>query len=129
MSSQDGFSAFRTTVCFSVEGGSKSKYQCVSTLAKDMATPGYLEDIKRMEKEIYQFRYDIEMKNGKRLTEAETKQQINSIVKAINLISQEMKPQMISYCKSYMGWKSRHKRELLLEGRIRYIRYSEYNEK
>lgn len=94
-----------------------------------MATPGYLEDIKRMEKEIYQFRYDIEMKNGKRLTEAETKQQINSIVKAINLISQEMKPQMISYCKSYMGWKSRHKRELLLEGRIRYIRYSEYNEK
>ena len=53
----------------------------------------------------------------------------DSVVKAINLISQEMKPQMISYCKSYMGWKGRHKRELLLEGQIRYIKYSAFDEK
>ncbi len=54
---------------------------------------------------------------------------VEPVVKAINLISQEMKPQMISYCKSYMGWKSRHKRELLLEGQIRYINYPVCDEK
>lgn len=98
-------------------------------LAKDMATPGSVEDIKRMEEEISRFRYNIEMLKGQRLEDEEVKKLVAPVVKTINLISQEMKPQIISYCKSYMGWKSRHKRELLLEGRIRYIKYPECNEK
>lgn len=98
-------------------------------LAKDMARPGSVEDIKRMEEEISQFRYNIEMLKGQRLENEEVKKLADSVIKAINLISQEMKPQIISYCKSYMAWKSRHKRELLLEGQIRYIKYPDCNEK
>lgn len=97
--------------------------------ARDLSTPYPVEDIKRMEIEISQLRYNIEMLKGQRIENEEIKKMADSVVKAINLISQEMKPQMISYYKSYMGWKSRHKRELLLEGRIRYIKYPESNEK
>lgn len=113
----------------------QSKEEMISLLqqricfAKDMATPGSVEELKKMEEEISQFRYDIEILKGQRLEDEEVKKLVDSIVKAINLISQEMKPQIISYCKSYMGWKSRHKRELLLEGHIRYIKYPECNEK
>lgn len=97
--------------------------------AKNMATPDSVEDIKRMEEEISQSRYNIEMLKGQRLKDEEVKKMADSVVKVVNLISQEMKPKMISYCKSYMGWKSRHKRELLLEGQIRYIKYPDCNEK
>lgn len=97
--------------------------------AKNMATSVSVEDIKRMEEEISQSRYNIEMLRGQRLKDEEAKKMADSVVKAVNLISQEMKPQIISYCKSYMGWKSRHKKELLLEGKIRYIKYPECNEK
>lgn len=98
-------------------------------LTKDMATPGSVEDMKRMEEEISRFRYNIEMLKGQRLGDEEVIKLADSVVRAINLISQEMKPQIISYCKSYMGWKSRHKRELLLEGQIRYIKYPNCNKK
>lgn len=98
-------------------------------LAKDMATSSSDEDIKRMEEEVSQFRYNIEMLKGQRLKDEEVKKLTDPVVKAINLISQEMKPQIISYCKSYMGWKSKHRRELLLEGKIRYIKYPDCNEK
>ena len=97
--------------------------------AKDVATLTSAEDIKRMEEEISRLRYDIESLKGLRLKDEEVKKLVDSIGNAINLISQEMKPQIISYCKSYMGWKSRHKRDLLLEGQIRYIKYPACNEK
>ncbi len=54
---------------------------------------------------------------------------VDSIVSAVNLISQKMKPQIINYCKSYMGWKRRHKRELLSDGQIKYIKYPTCDEK
>ena len=98
-------------------------------IAKDMAAPGSVEDIKRMEDEISGYRYNIKMLKGKRLEDEEVKKMADPIVAAVNLISQEMKPQIISYSKSYMGWKSRHKRELLLDGQIRYIKYPACDEK
>ncbi len=98
-------------------------------LAKNIATTDALEDIKRFEEEIFRLRHDIEILKGQRLKDEEVKKLADPVVKAINLISQDMKPQIIRYCKSYMGWKSRHKRELLLEGRIRHIKYPECNEK
>jgi hypothetical protein len=82
-----------------------------------------------VEGKISQSRYNIEMLKGQRLKNEEIEKMADSVIEAVNLISQEMKPQIISYCKSYMGWKSRHKRELLLEGQIRYIKYPECNEK
>ena len=97
--------------------------------AKNLPTLTSSEDIKRMEEEISRLRYDIESLKGQKLKDEEVKKLVDSIGNAINLISQEMKPQIISYCKSYMGWKSRHKKELLLEGQIRYIKYPECNEK
>ena len=98
-------------------------------LAKNMSTSTSVEDIKRMEEEIIQRRYNLEMLKGQRVENEEIKKLVNSAAETINLISQEMKPQLISYCKSYMGWKSRHKRELLLEGQIQYIKYPDRNKK
>lgn len=98
-------------------------------LAKDMPTQGSGEDIKRMEEEISGYRHNIEMLKEKRLEDEEVKKMADSIVATANLISQEMKSKIISYCKSYMGWKSRHKRELLLDGQIRYIKYPVCDEK
>ncbi|MBD5545017.1 MAG: hypothetical protein HDR01_12480 [Lachnospiraceae bacterium] len=98
-------------------------------LAKDMATSGSVENIKKMEEEIAGLKYNIEMLKGKRIEDEEMKKLVDSIIEAANLISQEMKPQIISYCKAYIEWKKLHKRELLQEGRIRYIRYPECGKK
>ena len=98
-------------------------------LAKNMSTSTSVEDIKRMEEEITLRRYNLETLKGQRVENEEIKKLANSVAETINLISQEMKPQLISYCKSYMGWKSRHKRELLLKGQIQYIKYSDCNKK
>jgi len=43
------------------------------------------------------------MLKERRLKDEEVKNLAVPVVKAINLISQEMKPQIISYCRSYMG--------------------------
>ena len=98
-------------------------------LAKDMSTSNSVEDIKRMEEEIARRRDNIETLKGQRVKNEEIKKLVNSVAETINLISQEKKPQLISYFKSYMGWKSRHKRELLLDGKIQYIKYPDCNEK
>ena len=50
-------------------------------LAKDMATPGSVEDIKRMEEEISQFRYNIEMLKGQRLEDEEVKKLVAPVVR------------------------------------------------
>lgn len=82
-----------------------------------------------MEEEIARHRYNLDMLKGQRIENEEIKKLANSVVETVNLMSQEMKPQLIRYCKSYMGWKSRHKRELLSEGQIRYIKYPDCNER
>lgn len=51
------------------------------------------------------------------------KELANPIIESINVISQELKPQMISYCKSYIGWKKRHKKELLQDGKINFVKF------
>lgn len=98
-------------------------------LAKDTSTSNSGEDIKRMKEEIAQLRYNLETLKGQRVENAEIQKLVNSVADTINLMTQEKKPQLIRYCKSYMNWKSRHKRELLLEGKIQYIEYPDCSEK
>lgn len=74
-------------------------------------------------------RYDFEVLKEEKISDEEIKELATSIIEGINLISQEMKPQLINYCKSYIDWKKRHKNELLQEGRIHYIKYPERSEK
>ena len=87
------------------------------------------EKTMQMEEEIARHRYNLDMLKGQRIENEEIKKLANSVVETVNLMSQEMRPQLIRYCKSYMGWKSRHKRELLSEGKIRYIKYPDCNER
>lgn len=57
-----------------------------------MATSGSVEDIKRMEEEISQSRYNIEVLKGQRLKNEEIEKMADSVIEVVNLISQEMKP-------------------------------------
>lgn len=50
---------------------------------------------------------------------------INELIK---VISQDKKPKMISYCKSYIGWKKRHKEELFQDGQKQFVKFPECNE-
>jgi exopolyphosphatase/pppGpp-phosphohydrolase len=66
--------------------------QRINNYAKDMATSGSVEDIKRMEEEISQSRYNIEVLKGQRLKNEEIEKMADSVIEVVNLISQEMKP-------------------------------------
>lgn len=56
------------------------------------------------------------------------KELADPINELIAVISQDIKPKMISYCKSYIGWKKRHKEELFQDGQKLFVKFPECNE-
>ena len=54
------------------------------------------------------------------LTDEEIKKMSQEIIKGMNKISQDMRPKLIGYCKSYLQWKNLHWRDLLDDGKINY---------
>lgn len=98
-------------------------------LSQTMKTSGSVNDIKGMEEEIIQCRDQIATLEKQKLNDEEVNGLLNPALEKINLISQEMKPQIINYCKSYIGWKNKHKGELLQNGKICYIKYPEHIER
>ena len=83
----------------------------------------YIDDIKKAEADIERLNFEIEELKKEEIDDEESRESIISITESINSISQNMKPKLISYCKSYIELKNRHKRELLQDGKIQYIKY------
>ena len=63
-----------------------------------------------------------------RINEEKFKNLSEIIADSANSISQNMKPRLIKYCKIYIDQKKRHKRELLQNGEIQYVKDLESDE-
>lgn len=86
------------------------------------------DEIKRMEEEILHTESKIVSLEEKRIGAEKLEELSDPIISSANLISQNMKPELIRYCKSYIDWKKRHKKELFQEGKIQYVKYLEHSE-
>lgn len=70
----------------------------------------------------------IENFENQRINEERFKNLSEIIADSANSISQNMKPRLIKYCKIYIDQKKRHKRELLQNGEIQYVKDLESDE-
>ncbi len=80
----------------------------------------YIDQIlQRTSRDLKDIGDSVEIQQGK-ITDEEIKKMSQDIIKGMNKISQDMRPKLIGYCKSYLQWKNLHWRELLDDGKINY---------
>lgn len=96
--------------------------------AKEISGTTSHDEIRKMEEEILYAESEIASLEEERIGAEELKELSDSIISSANLVSQNMKPELIRYSKSYIDWKKRHKEELLQEGKIKYVKYSRESE-
>ncbi|MBD5508379.1 MAG: hypothetical protein HDR05_10125 [Lachnospiraceae bacterium] len=94
----------------------------------EMTMKKTLEDIQKIEQEIDFFNSEINALKEQEIDIEKMKELADPIIESIKMISQDMKPKMISYCKSYIGWKKRHKEELFQDGQKRFVKFPECSE-
>ncbi|MBD5517097.1 MAG: hypothetical protein HDR07_00885 [Lachnospiraceae bacterium] len=85
-------------------------------------------EIQKIEQEISCLNFEINALKKQEIDVEKMNELAKPIIELINVITQEMKPKMISYCKSYIGWKKRHKEELFQDGTQRFVRFPECSE-
>ncbi len=96
----------------------KQKIQYAQACNGDASTVG----VKMWENEIVQIELENDDLKKQWIKDEEIQKALSSIVEKANTISQNMKPQMIHYCKSYIDCKKKHKKELLQKGQMQYIK-------
>lgn len=94
----------------------------------EMTRQKTFEEIQKLEQEISHLNSEINALKEQEINVEKVKELADPIVESINVISQDMKPKMISYCKSYIGWKKRHKEELFQDGQKKFVKFPECNE-
>ena len=72
---------------------------------KEMNGTTAYDEIKRMEGEILHTKSVIKELEKQRIDDEELKKLADPIISSVNLISQNMKPELIRYSKSYIDWK------------------------
>lgn len=94
----------------------------------EMTTQEIFDNIQKIEQEISYLNSEIEKLKEQNINIEKMQELANPIVESIKVISQDMKPKMISYCKSYIGWKKRHKEELFQDGQKKFVKFPKCDE-
>lgn len=94
----------------------------------EVKTQKTFEEIQKLEHEISHLNSEINALKEQEISVEKMKELADPINELIKVISQDMKPKMISYCKSYIGWKKKHKDELFQNGQKKFVKFPECSE-